>query len=98
MRIVLAFLVMWWVFNLILALVDRDSLGIGLGVLYLSACVYGLFVRGLLPGLICWIVIGVGLETLFLLGAHSSVPAITLIAVLFWSGLAILAGNLFRSE
>lgn len=98
MRIVLAVLVMWWVFNLIFAMVNRDALGIGLGVLYLSACVYGLFARGFLLGLIAWIVIAIGLEALFLKSMHQHVPFLVLAGVLFWSGLALLAGNLFRRE
>jgi len=98
MRIVLAFLVMGWVVNLIFALVSREPFSIGVGVLYLAACAYGLFVRGPLAGLICWVAIGIGLEALFRFAAHTDVPAITLFGVLFWSGLAILAGNLFVRE
>jgi len=98
MRIVLAILVMWWVFNLIFALVTHDPVGIGLGVLYLTACVYGLFARGIVLGLIAWIAIAIGLETLFLKTQHQHVPFLLLAGVLFWSGLALLAGNLFRRE
>jgi hypothetical protein len=98
MRIVLAVLVMWWVVNLIFAMATRDPLGIGLGVLYLSACAYGLFVRGIVLGLIAWIAIAIGLEALFFMTLHQHVPGLLLGGVLFWSGLALLAGNLFRRE
>lgn len=98
MKVVLAILVMWWVVNLIFAMATRDSGGIGLGVLYLSACAYGLFARGIVLGLIAWIAIAIGLESLFLVTMHQHVPGLLLGGVLFWSGLALLAGNLFRRE
>ena len=98
MRIVLAILVMWWVVNLIVAMASRDPLSIGFGVLYLSACVYGLFARGVVLGLIAWIVIAIGLEALFLSTLHQHVPGLILGSVLFWSGLALIAGNLFRRD
>jgi hypothetical protein len=98
MRIVLAFLVLGWLVNLIFALATHDPASVIFSVLYLGACIYGLFARGILLGLIGWVSIGIGLEALFLLGSHTNVPALTLLLVLFWSGLAILAGNLFRSD
>lgn len=98
MRIILAILVMWWVVNLIMAMASGDGLNIAIGVLYLAAVGYGLFVRGLFAGLIAWIAIGLGLEGLFVFLYHMHVPALALLGVLFWSGLAITAGNLFRSE
>jgi hypothetical protein len=97
-RIVLAVLVMWWVVNLIMALSSSDVLQVGFGVLYLAAVVYGLFLRGLLAGVIGWLAIGIGIELVFLYAYHVHVPALPLLIALFWSGLAILAGNLFRSE
>jgi hypothetical protein len=98
MRIILAILVMWWVVNLTVALSNGDAIQIGIGVLYLAACVYGLFLRGWLAGVIGWIAIGAGIELVFLTLYHMHVPALALASVLFWSGLAILAGNLFRSD
>jgi len=98
MRIVLAFLVLGWVVNLIFGLATRDSASITFSVVYLMACIYGLFARGMLLGLAGWVTIGIGVETLFLVGSHTYVPALPLLVVLFWSGLAIFAGNLFRSD
>jgi hypothetical protein len=98
MRIVLAMLVMWWVVNVIFAMATHDGFGIGFNILYLTACVYGLFLRGPVLGLVAWIAIGVGLEGLFILGSRSHAPVMILLPVLFWSALAILAGNLFRAE
>jgi hypothetical protein len=98
MRIVLAFLVMGWVVNLIFALASHEPFTIGVAVLYLAACAYGVFVRGVLAGFVGWVAIGVGLEALFLFAAHTHVPAVTLLSVLFFSALAIFAGNLFRNE
>jgi len=98
MRIVLAFVVMGWVVNLVIALASRDASAIGFCLFYLVACVYGLFLRGLALGIVAWVVIGIGLEILFLAASHQHVPALVLLPVLFWSALAILAGNLFRSD
>jgi hypothetical protein len=97
-RIILAFLVMGWVVNLIFALASHEPFSIGVAFVYLAACAYGVFFRGLLAGFICWIAIGLGLEGLFRIGTHTHVPAITLFGVLFWSGIAILAGNVFTRE
>ena len=98
MRVVLAFLVMGWMVNLIFALASHDALAIAVAIIYLGACAYGVFVRGVLAGLICWIGIGIGVEVLAMLIAHAYVPAVTLLIVLFWSALAIFAGNLFSRE
>jgi hypothetical protein len=49
-------------------------------------------------GIVAWVVIGIGLEILFLAASRQHVPALVLFPVLFWSALAILAGNLFRSD
>lgn len=98
MRVLLAFLVMWWIVNLIMAMADRNALAIFFGILYLAACAYGLLARGWFLGLFGWIAIGIGIEAFVYLGSHQHVPATTLLVVLFWCGLAIFAGNRFRSE
>ena len=98
MRVILALLVMGWVINLILALSSRDPWAIGFSVLYLSACGYGLFLRGLAQGVFAWLAIGIGLEALFIMEFHQHVPGLTLLSALFFSALAIFAGNKFRAE
>lgn len=98
MRVVLALLVMGWVINLIFALSKGDAWSIGFAVLYLLACVYGLFLRGLAQGIVAWMAIGIGLEVLFVVEFHQHVPALMLGAALFFSAIAIFAGNMFRAE
>ena len=98
MRVILALMVMWWIVNLIVSMAEHDTVGIGAGVLYLAAVAFGVFVQGAAAGLLAWIAIGIGVEAVFYLAFHTHVPGFTLAAVLFWSALAILAGNLFRSE
>jgi hypothetical protein len=98
MRVVLAFLVMGWVINLIFAMASHEPVSIGVALLYLAACAYGVFLPGLMAAIVAWMVIGIGFEAVFIFAFKTYAPAISLVAVLFWSGLAIFAGNLFRRE
>jgi len=93
-RVALAVLVMWWVFNLIFAMVNHDYPGIILGVLYLSSCAFGCLVRGWIPGLAWWIASGTGIYVLMMRGGE----ALALGMILFWCAVALVAGNLFRTE
>jgi hypothetical protein len=98
MRVILAFLVMGWVGGLVYAMASGETASIMFYVLYLLACVYGVFLRGLALGMVACVFIGIGLEALFLVGSSGHVPPLVLLPVLFWSALAIFAGDLFRAE
>ena len=99
MRIALAVLVMWWIINLIISMVSHDYFGIALGVLYLSSCAFGCFVRGWIPGLAWWGFVGLGICTLLVKGGASGLAlSLGLGGVLFWCAVALIAGNLFRAE